>query len=88
MASDVVMATRAFMGFPYAEDVSLRFNTCRFSIEGIDEWVGITGIEVDYPPEGRALTISYDKPTDISLNLQKRYAAANYICLDVSGIPD
>ena len=70
MASDVVMATRVFMGFPYAEDVSSRFNTCSFSIEGIDEWVGITGIEVDHRPEGRALTISYDKPTDISLNLQ------------------
>ena len=70
MVSNVIWAKRVFMSFAHAEDVSPRFNTCSFSIEGIDEWVGITGIEVDHRPEGRALTISYDKPTDISLNLQ------------------
>ena len=70
ITTEVIRANRVFMGIPYEEDVSPRFNTCSFSVEGIDEWVGITGIEVDHQPEKRALTISYDKPADISFKLQ------------------
>ena len=70
IAPEVIRANRVFMGLPHEEDVSPSFNTCSFSIEGIDEWVGISGIEVERHSEKRALTISYDKPADISLNLQ------------------
>ena len=72
MAPDVIRANRAFMGFPYEEDTSPRFNTFSFSVEGIDEWVGISGIEVNRHSEKRAVTISYDEPADISLNLQNK----------------
>ena len=70
IAPVAIQAKRAFIGFQYEEDTSLRFNTFSFSVEGIDEWVGITGIEVDHHSEKRAVTISYDKPVDISFNLQ------------------
>ena len=70
IAPDVIRAKRAFIGFQYEEDTSLRFNTFSFSVEGIDEWVGISGIAVDRHSEKRAVAISYDKPADISLNLQ------------------
>ena len=70
IAPDVIRASRAFIGFPYDENTEPRFNTFTFSVEGIDEWVGISGIEVDRHSEKRAVTISYDKPADISLNLQ------------------
>ena len=69
IAPDVIRAKRAFIGFQYEEDTSLPFNTLRFSVEGIDEWVGISGIEVDYEFEKRDITISYHQPADISLNL-------------------
>ena len=70
IAPEVICANRVFMGIPPEEDVSPRFNSFSFSVEGIDEWVGISGIEVDHHSEKRAVTISYDKPSDISLDLQ------------------
>ena len=69
IAPDVIRAKRAFIGFQYEEDTSLPFNTLRFSVEGIDEWVGISGIEIDYEFEKRDITMSYNQPADISLNL-------------------
>ena len=67
--SHVIWANRAFIGFSYNEDPGPRFNTVIFSIEGIDEWVGISGIEVDEDLEKWALTISYNQPEEVSLNL-------------------
>ena len=69
IAPEVVSAQRAFIGFPHQEGTTLRFNTVTFSVEGIDEWVGISGIEVDRQIENSALTISYKRPADVSLNL-------------------
>ncbi len=65
----VIQADRAFMGLPCKEDASLRFNTFSFSVEGIDEWVGISGIKVDTQFEKSATTILYNRPEDISFNL-------------------
>ena len=70
MAADVIWANRVFMGLPPEEDASLRFNTFSFSVEGIDEWVGISGIEVDTRFEDSATTILYNRPEDISFNLK------------------
>ena len=70
IAPEVIRANRVFMGLPHEEEANSRFNTFSFSVEGIDEWVGITGIGVEHHPEKRALTISYDKPANISFNLQ------------------
>ena len=70
IAPEVIRANRVFMGLPPEEDTSPRFNSFSFSVEGIDEWVGISGIEVNRHSEKRAVTISYDKPADISLDLQ------------------
>ena len=53
----------------YDEGESPVFNTLTFSVEGIDEWVGISGISVEHHFEERTATISYQPPEDISLNL-------------------
>ena len=70
MVSDVIWANRVFMRLPSEEDTSLRFDTFSFSVEGIDEWVGISGIEVDTRFEDSATTILYNRPEDISFNLK------------------
>lgn len=66
----VIQADRAFMGLPCEGDASLHFNSFSFSVEGIDEWVGISGIEVDNQFENSATTILYNRPEDISFNLK------------------
>ena len=69
IAADVIWAERVFTSLPHDENTNLHFNTLTFSIEGIDEWVGISGIKVDPQYEERALTISYNQPEKIVLNL-------------------
>ena len=67
--SRVIWANRVFTGFPKLQDEIPSFNTFKFSIEGIDEWVGIRGINVDYKQEERITTISSKPPEIIPFNL-------------------
>ena len=59
----------AFTGVQYDENTLPLFNTLAFSIDGIDEWVGISGINVDYQLEEHTSTISYQPPENIPLHL-------------------
>ena len=70
ITGDVILANRIFVTLPYQEDTSPCFNAVTFSVESIDEWVGISGIEVDTQFENSALTISYNRPEDLTLNLE------------------
>ena len=69
--SDLISVGRIFTGVQYDEDEIPRFNTLKFSVEGIDEWVAISGIEVDYHRlEEHSASILYERPTDVVLNLE------------------
>lgn len=70
IAADIIWADRVLTSLPYDANATLHFNTFTFSIEGIDEWVGISGIKVDPRLEEGALTISYNQPTEVSINLE------------------
>ena len=77
--SKTVRADRVFTGFPHIQHLQNgvpSFNTFKFSIEGIDEWLWIRGINVinaiyghggDTPTISR--TISSKPPESISFNL-------------------
>ena len=73
--SQVIWANRVFTGFPYIQYLQNGippFNTFKFSIEGIDDWVGISGISTinaRYRRAGGTTTISYKLPETISFNL-------------------
>ena len=53
----------------YNEDDVPLFHTLTFSVEGIDEWVGISGINVDRQYEERTATISYQPPAEFRFDL-------------------
>jgi ApeA N-terminal domain 1 len=67
----LVRANKVFIGVAYDEKENVSFNDFIFSVEGIDEWVGISGIQVDrkYETELITATINYLPPDDIILNL-------------------
>ena len=77
--SQTIWANRVFTGFPHIEYLQNgipSFNAFKFSIEGIDEWVWIRGINVInaiYRHEGDAATISRTisskPPESVSFNL-------------------
>lgn len=87
IASDVILADRVFTRYPHDENTNLHFNTLTFSIEGIDEWVGISGIKVDPEYEERMLTISYNQPEQIVLNLKNGMQLLITFATTFPGIP-
>lgn len=60
----------AVLGASFGSDEEIQLNSLRFSIEGIDEWVGISGIKIDPNIENRTTTVTYEPPAEISLTLQ------------------
>jgi len=64
-----VYVNKAFLGVAYNDKEIILFNTFQFSVEGIDEWVGLSGIKVENQFENRTATITYSPPEEISLNL-------------------
>jgi ApeA N-terminal domain 1 len=69
ISKSLVFAHKVFSGVAYEEDESISFNTFQFSVEGIDEWVGISGFKVDHQDTNRSTMITYLPPKEISLRL-------------------
>ena len=69
IAPDIIFADRLLTSFPCDENPNLLFNTYSFSVEGIDEWVGMSSITVEDNLEEKALTISYKRPSNIVIEL-------------------
>lgn len=61
---------KALLGIDYANR-ELLFSAFDFSVEGIHEWVGLSGIRVEKPAKEKAITtvITYSPLEEISLNL-------------------
>ncbi len=56
---------RALLGVAYEDKETVQFNTFKFSVEGIDEWVGISGIKVELRLEERSATVAYSPPEEV-----------------------
>lgn len=70
LSKSFIDVNKALLGFAYGNQEIVLINTFQFSIEGIDEWVGLSGINVDEPSiEKQTPTITYIPPEKISLNL-------------------
>jgi hypothetical protein len=72
ISKSLVYVNRVFLGVGYEENEIVTFNTFLFSIEGIDEWVGITGLTGRHLWENDTISetiISYSPPEEISLNI-------------------
>lgn len=72
ISKSLVHAKIAFIGVAYDEQEAVLFNSFQFSVEGIDEWVGLSGINVEYSHKEQATSITYLPPEEISLNLNNK----------------
>jgi len=63
-----VYVNKALLGVAYDKEI-VSINTFKFSVEGINEWVGLSGIQVETQYENRTASITYLPPEEISLNL-------------------
>jgi len=69
ISKSTVYVSKAFLGVAYDEKDEIAFNTFMFSVEGIDEWVGLSGIKVEHQFENKTASITYSPLEEISLNL-------------------
>ncbi|HIF9264547.1 TPA: HEPN domain-containing protein [Photobacterium damselae] len=60
---------KVLSGVAYDENESVTFNTLSFSVDCLDEWVGISGISTDRDRESKTATIHYSLPENISYDL-------------------
>ena len=69
LSTSTVYAELAFVGVEYDEDEEALFSEFSFSVEGLDTWLSISGIETELDTaSGRGL-IRYHVPDDIPLHL-------------------
>ena len=66
--SQVIWAYRVFTGFPQPQNEIPLFNAFKFSVEGIDEWLWIHGIDQKIDEE-HTITISCKFPENIPFDL-------------------
>jgi hypothetical protein len=64
-----VIVNKVLSGAAWDKDEKVTFNTFSFSVDCLDEWVGISGIDVDNDWGKRTSTISYNPPEKISVEL-------------------
>ena len=56
-----VAVNKVLSGAAWDKDEKVAFNTFSFSVDCLDEWVGISGIDVDNDWKKRTATISYNR---------------------------
>lgn len=64
-----VLVNRVLSGAAWEKDEGVTFNTLSFSVDCLDEWVGISGIAVDSDWKSKTATINYNPPENISFPL-------------------
>jgi len=68
ISKSLVCVNKVFSGIAYDEAENVLLDNLIFSVEGIDEWVGISGISCDYSSDYSLLTIKYSQPKEISFD--------------------
>ncbi len=64
-----ILVHRVLSGAAWEKDEIATFNTFSFSVDCLDEWIGISGINVDSDWNSKTATISYTPPDNIGFPL-------------------
>lgn len=69
ITKSVLHVHAVFAGNAFRQDEQFLFNSFKFSVEGLDEWLGMTGLRSSLQLEEPRLTIDYSPPEEISIGL-------------------
>lgn len=64
-----IICNVAYLGIAFKDDISPQFENISFEIDGLDEWLGITGIKVDKNKDNNTVTISYSPIKTIKFDI-------------------
>lgn len=77
ISKSTVCVNKVLCGHAWSKDEAITFNTFSFSVDCLDEWMGISGIEVDLDPHAKT-TITYTPPEN------RRFELDNGMILDIN----
>ncbi|MDC5413243.1 hypothetical protein OHW74_14725, partial [Acinetobacter baumannii] len=75
-------------GATWGKDEIVTFNTFSFSVDCLDEWIGISGIEVQHDLEHNTTTIIYNPPKPISFSLKNDMKIGIHFDYNLPGSPN
>ena len=83
-----ILVNKVLGGAAWDQDEKVSFNTFSFSVDCLDEWVGISGINVDSDWNTRKATISYEPPEKISIELSNGMKLEICFAYTLPGFPN
>jgi hypothetical protein len=69
ISKSIIYVSRVLSGVAYGKDEPVTFNSLSFSVDCLDEWVGISGIKISCDPENKTADITYMLPGSIEYQL-------------------
>lgn len=69
ISRSIIDARVAYLGAAYGDEETVTFSKVRFSVEGLDEWLFITGLEIEHNFDDLSATIRYKPPRKIPIRL-------------------
>jgi hypothetical protein len=83
-----VRVNTVFSGAAWGKDEIVTFNTFSFSVDCLDEWVGISGIKVDSDWSARTATINYCPPEEKVFSLDNGMKLEICFAYTLPGFPN
>jgi hypothetical protein len=69
ISKSIVYVKFVFVGVQYEDGEEIKFSSFRFSVEGLDEWLSISGIKVEHDFETKSASIIFQPPEKIRIKL-------------------
>lgn len=69
ISKSIVYVNFVFIGVQYKDEEKVRFSSFRFSVEGLDEWLSVSGIKAEYDWESKSVSINFNPSDEISIKL-------------------
>ncbi len=88
IAKSQIRVNKVLSGVAYEKDEKVTFHTVSFSIEGLNEWVGISGINVSYGDNYRTATINYTPQDEIIYNIADGFKLHIFFGYTLPGSPN
>lgn len=82
-----IRGNKVFSGAAWGKGEAVTFNTLSFTVDCLDEWVGISGINVDRDWDSKTATISYSSPEKIAFSLDNGMKLEICFAYTIPGLP-
>lgn len=82
-----IRANRVLSGAAWDKHEKVTFNTFSFAVDCLDEWVGISGINVDSDWLSRTATINYNPPNNLTFLLDNGMNLEIHFACTLPGFP-